>query len=1091
MNADHADRPDDDSFASLLTAYEQALRGEKPAPEAGAVSEPMRQRLDRALHCIRTLQQLWPASPQPAPAPSETRYQRTGIHAVGGIGCVWVAHDTRLHRDIALKELRQERLGDAALQERFLREALITCQLQHPGIAPVYDLVEGDNGQPPSYTMRLVKGRTLTEAVHAYHHRRGGAAHDPLSLRGFLDAFVRVCSTIAYAHARGVIHRDLKGQNVVLGDFGEVIVVDWGFARWLRSEPQDPTSKEVANPPGAVTDTLSGQILGTPAYMAPEQAEGRAARVDQRTDVYGLGAILFEILTGRPPNAGDDAEDIVNRLRAGEACPSARFDAAVPAALAAIGRKALARRPEDRYTSASDLAEDVQRWLADEPVRAYAEPVQARLRRWARRHRTAVAGVAALAVTSLLAVIVTVILLGKERAEFAEHRAHAAAEQSERDARARTALERELYSQRLARAERELAAHSQRRALELLAACPPEQRQWEWFCLQRLCHRQQTVLRGHTATITDIAFHPDGHRLFSAGHDHTIRIWDVQTGALLQTLGDHTDAIQSVNLSPDGRLLASCGLDRTVRVWDADSGRLLHTLTDFRHAVSRVAFAPDHQTLVSQCGNEVSFWNARSGEKIRTQKFETHLSGLVLQPDGRRFVTIHPDYTLRFWDTTNGEPSLVLRGHTSVPRRVAFSPDGKRLASGDGEALRSDTGVVKIWDTTTGAELMTLTGHTDAIAGVAFHPRSQRLVSASHDGTIKVWDLAEGREVVTLRGQGAFANAVRFSADGRFLASALADHTILIWDAAPWNDDREPEEIYARTVAGERVFAVTYGPDGKRVATMSERTRLRLRAAESGEELASARLSENPGEALALACSPDSKNLASGVGSGRIYVLDAASGKEVFSLTGHGGGPIKGLAFSADGQWLASASWDRSARLWDWRSKKLLRTLTGHTDAVVAVAFSPDGETLATGSYDQSIKVWNARTGEELRTLGGQVSRVEAVAYCPTAPLLASAGGDARVTLWDTRTWQPLRQLRGHSDNVCSLAFSPAGHLLATGSDDWTVTLWDYNSGKQLRSLRGHTAKVRGVSFSPDGRRLVSVSHDGSVRLWDLSRFCD
>lgn len=1095
MSADEAELADE-SFAALLAAHEQALRGERVAPQDEPVPPEMQARLERVLNCVRTLQRLWPAQAQGQqadgqphePVPPGCRYVRTGIHAIGGIGCVWVAHDTCLDREIALKELQSERLGDTALQDRFLREALITSQLQHPGIAPVYDLVQTDKNQPPSYTMRLVKGRTLTEAVRAYHERRAAATNSSLDVRAFLDAFVSVCNTIAYAHARGVIHRDLKGQNVVLGDFGEIIVLDWGFARHLDAETESATpAVEPQRLPGPPTATLAGQILGTPAYMAPEQAESSGTRGDQRTDVYGLGAILFEILTGCPPNPGKDTCDILQQLRAGHMSGAKKFDPSVPPALAAICRKALAHQPKDRYASAAELARDIQRWLADEPVPVYPEPTRIRLRRWARRHRTAVTGLAALAVTSVTALIVGIVLLGQQRAQFAEQRARAADEQAVRDAESRAALERQLYSQRLGRAERELAAHSHRRAVELLAACSPALREWEWFCLQRLCHREPRVLHGHTATITAVVFHADGRRLFSAGHDHTIKVWDVGTGQLLQTLNGHKDAIFCLDLSPDGRLLASGGWDRCVQVRDAQSGRLLHTLAGFDRVVSRVAVAPDSQTLASQSGNQVAFWNARSGQRIRTQEFADHLYGLALHPDGSRFVTSHPDYTIRFWDIASGAPLLVLRGHASIPRRLAFSPDGLRLVAGDGDSVRSDTGVVKIWDTITGAELMTLRGHTDAISGVAFHPRGQRLVSASNDRTIKVWDMADGQEIVTLRGQGDFAQALRFSSDGRFLATALANHAIHIWDATPWNDEKEPEEIYARTTTGERIFAVTCSPNGKHLATMSERVKLRIRDMDSGEEVSSSSLSRTPSEALALAYSPDSQHLATGVGSGRIFILEAASGKPLLNLVGHGGGPVKGLTFSSDGQWLASASWDRTARIWDWRSTKVLHSLVGHSDAVVAISFSPDGQKLATGSYDQSVKIWDCETGKELRTLTGHAAQVESVAFCPTAPLLATAGGAGRVKLWDTRTWQLLRELQGHSDSVCSVAFSPTGRWLATASDDWTLKLWDTFSGKELRTFRGHTGKVRGVAFTPDGRRLASVGHDGTVRLWDLS----
>jgi serine/threonine-protein kinase len=322
--------------------------------------------------------------PRAAPAPSDPRqrYTRTRLHAQGGIGQIWVTRDEHLGRDVALKELRPDR-ADPAVRARFVAEAQITGQLEHPGIVPVYDLGEGAG--PPFYTMRFVGGRTLSDAIKGYHARRQKGQASRLELRDLLNTFVGVCNAVAYAHSRGVIHRDLKPQNVVLGDFGEVVVLDWGLAK-LTSAPDG-----IADPPpvavpadAARQQTMHGQVLGTPGYMAPEQAEGKLDRVGPGSDIYGLGAVLYELLTGQPPFAGPDAFAVLRRVAREAPVPPRQRAAGVARALEAVCLKALAREPEDRYASAKELGDEVKRWLADEPVGAYRERWPERAARWLR-----------------------------------------------------------------------------------------------------------------------------------------------------------------------------------------------------------------------------------------------------------------------------------------------------------------------------------------------------------------------------------------------------------------------------------------------------------------------------------------------------------------------------------------------------------------------------------------------------------------------------------------------------------------------------------------------------------------------------------
>jgi serine/threonine-protein kinase len=372
---------------SLASVADDAVQRSLPALPAAGATAPGTETLDEV----------------PGRGP---RYTRTALHASGGIGEVWLAHDIELGRNVALKQLKPERAGEEAARARFFNEARITGQLEHPGIVPVYELERGE-GEQPFYTMRFVKGRTLTEAVKAYHERRRAGKVSPLDLRKLLNAFVVVCQVVAYAHSRQVLHRDLKGSNVVMGNYGEVVLLDWGLAK-VMGGPAAPNAAGSLLPvdlaaEGRREGTLQGQVLGTPAYMAPEQAEGRLDLVGPAADVYGLGAILYEILTGGPPFSGADVREVIRKVVSEEPPQPLKVVPGTPRALDAICRKAMAKEPGARYGSPPALARDVECYLADEPASAYREGRMTRLARWGRRHRL-------LVVTGVL--MVPVLVLG-------------------------------------------------------------------------------------------------------------------------------------------------------------------------------------------------------------------------------------------------------------------------------------------------------------------------------------------------------------------------------------------------------------------------------------------------------------------------------------------------------------------------------------------------------------------------------------------------------------------------------------------------------------------------------------------------------
>jgi WD40 repeat protein/serine/threonine protein kinase len=1120
MSRDQA-TPQDEEYAALLAGLDDALTRGAAAlnealagaagPLAGETPAAMEPRLKEDLECLHLLHQLRadghePPVPGPVDPNSPTEkpgehYKVIRLHAAGGIGQVWLVHDAELGRDVALKELRAERAEDAAIVARFLREARITGRLQHPGIVPVYELVpgapaeDGSGSEPPFYTMRFVQGRTLTDAARAYHAQRVAGGARPFDQAALLNAFVSVCNTVAYAHSRGVVHRDLKGQNVVLGDFGEVMVLDWGFAKVL-DEPEDAASGgrqsavDAGDGPdisGPVDHTLAGQVLGTPAYMAPEQAAGRPELIDCRTDVYGLGAILYEVLTGRPPFAGDNCRELLKKVREQEPPPPETVCPGVPRSLAAVCRRALARDPAQRYQSAADVGRDVQRWLADEPVAAHREPVTARLRRWARRHKPAVTALAVLLVTGLAALVVGTFLVQREKSATNSVRARAAAEKATAEARAREALETRLYYHCIALAERELAAHNLSLATQLLAVCPEPLRGWEWNLLQRRCHTDVLTLRGHTAEVSAVAFSSDGRHLASASHDRTVRVWDVTTGDVVRTLTRHTDVVYGVAYSPDGTRLATASWDRTVRVWDAADGRELLTFRGHEEPVNRVAFSPDGRRLASLDKGMLKVWDATTGAEIRAFPCVDpwFQYGLAYSPDGRHVAVTMQRQGVIIWDVETGAQAQAFSGNASAVKNAAYSPDGRLLATGVGDIVRNDAGLVKVWEVATGREVLQLHGHTDPIYGVAFSPDGRRLVSASQDHTVKVWDPTSGQETLTIRGHTDMVRAVAFSPDGWRLASASADGTVKIWDATPWAEEKPGHENRTLTGAEAPLFSVAFNPDGRQVAAASDDETIRAWDTLTGEPLPGRPFSRGS-PVFTAAYSPDGSRLATATSDGIVWLLNATSGKAERALHSNLIGPVKSLAFSRDGKRLASAAWNRTVWVWDLESGDVLHTLRGHEDAVVGVAFSRDGKRIASASHDKTVRVWDAESGKLLHRLAKHESRVFSVAFSPDGRLLASAGNDATIRLWDPATGALLGTLEGHASGVYAVAFSPDGRRLASASNDWTVKLWDPATGKPMLTLRGHTDRVHGVAFNPNGRRLASASSDQTVRIWEV-----
>jgi WD40 repeat protein/tRNA A-37 threonylcarbamoyl transferase component Bud32 len=862
----------------------------------------------------------------------------------------------------------------------------------------------------------------------------------------------QVAAALAYAHARGVVHRDVKPSNLLLDGSGVVWVGDFGLA---KTEDDGLT-----NP---------GDIVGTLRYMAPERFRGEC---DVRADVYALGLTLYELLVLRPAFAESDRLRLIERIKNEEPPRPRALDPRVPRDLETVVLKAIHKEPQQRYPSADDLAEDLRRFLGDEPIKARRAAVPERIVRWARRHKGEAALLAVLALILVAATAasgVGVLLL--RAAEGREHEARLDAE------RQRDALWYNLYASHVSLAQREWYAGNLAHAHELLDACVPRRpgerdlRGWEWYHLDRLRHGELRVLRGHTGDVNCVAYSPDGAHLASAGDDRTVRVWGATGAAEPLVFRGHTDDVTSVAYSPDGAWLASGGRDRTVRVWPTSGVGQPRVFGGHEGSVHCVAFSPDGKLLASGDRDVmVRLWNDAGVAKPRVLRSQVvSVQALAFSPDGSRLAAGGNDGSVHVWDVGGGEERNVLKVEAGTIRDLAFSPDGSRLA------LACDDGTVRVWDTDGGAGRRVLRGHATYAMSVAWSPDGTRLVSSGRDGTVRVWDAAAGVELCVRRGHTGEVNGVAWSPDGTRLASAGDDETVRIWDAAASD---EPRTFRGHT---EVISGLVFSPDGARLVSVSFDGTVRTwnDAAGSGGRL----LGDQWGRLRCVAVSPDGKLAAAGR-DGMVRLWEGPGGGEPRDLRGHSA-EVFGVAFSRDGTRLASGAADGTIRVWDVTGGGAPRVLEGHDGTVNAVAFSPDGARLASAGRDGSVRLWDQRGGAELRAFKGQKGYVACVAYSPDGALLAWGDQAGAVWLWDTAGGAAPRALKGHTGRVAAVAFSPDGSRLASGGRDGTVRLWDPEGGAALGVLRSPAGDVNAVVFSPDGWRLAWAGSSRTILLAD------
>ncbi len=1062
------------------------------------------------------------APPSIAPPGAAERFQELEPIGSGGMGIVYRAYDPALERWVALKFLRVDagrgtsltrtsspleidpgpdsaarrpRLRDAV--RRFQREAQLTGAIEHPGVPPIHEIGLTQHGVP-YYAMRLLPGdRTLADEILP-------PDVEQLDQRlAQLEILLRICDTMEYAHGRGILHCDLKPQNIGLGDHGEVLLLDWGLAG--RTIAADRPTAQDAGLEGAGADSQRVAGWGTAGYMAPEVAFGDPDAPDPRSDVFGLGVILFEILTGHRPFPAASLDDYRSALRAADTTQGVTLGSAVPDELAEICRATLRIDPASRYSSVGQLASDIRAWTT-------RRSREAEVRGWLQEARGSLrAAEAARGQGRMLPI---------DRAQAALEKA-LAKDPGRGDAR-RLRLEAHKLRKTALREEGQLArkrlafragtvllvilaaaagvvakvlGDSRNEAVRALGRAETEAQRAEDAAVQ--AKDALDLAETETRRAKDAQAEAErATRFFERAMLQTISTADGgRARALAQTPATAGEALSlalgAVNIiqsrfGVEPSPVAIGGLSESVRA--VHQSLLLHQ--GHNNSVRHAAISFDARIVVTAAldGQVRVFETADGYARVLPGCHENGGTYVAISSDGTRVVSVGHDAKGYVYDATKGTRLCELVGHEGTVWCAAFSPDGAQVVTA------GDDGRVGVWNALSGECVAWLTGHTKRVPYVTYTPDGAHIASVSHDGTIRIWSTSSGDAKHVLSAPQSTFGHIAFSPDGECLV-ASGGRTLHRGGErgepiAPPSGGNVPavwsmkDGLRVCLLSGHEghVSSAHFDPQGRLVVTASDDGSVRVWTIPQGECL---HVLRGHDYMVARAVfTPDGTKIMSGDLDGVGIVWRTEDGGLLRRLIGHEQS-LTWVDVSKDGSAFLTACFGGRTRVWRDSDPHLVAELVGHEGPVTSVCFAPGGLRLATAGTGGKVQVWDGGDGEKLVEIDAHPGRICHVAWSPDGRCLATCSTDSTAAIWDSRSGSLLQRLEGHRQEVSHVAFSANGKRVITSSWDQTARIWNSETGQQVAVLDGPDGVIHWAEFSPDGARIAMASADATVHLWD------